>query len=82
VRGETNSLVAMSLLPSPSLTRCTTSRSAGVSDAQPLVGRLRWPRPRWAQAIASSVDRAAPSAQADSKSLSPIALRTAATEAS
>ncbi len=65
MRRETKSLVAMSLLPSPSLTSRTTSRSAGVSDAQPLVGRLRWPRPRCALATASSVDRAAPSAQAD-----------------
>jgi len=38
----------MSLLASPSLTSRTTSRSVGVSDVQPLVGRLRWPRPRWA----------------------------------
>ena len=33
MRGETNSRVAMSLLASPSLTRRTTSRSVGVSDA-------------------------------------------------
>ncbi len=38
MRGDTKSLVAMSLLPSPSLTRRTTSRSVGVSDAQPLAG--------------------------------------------
>ncbi len=42
VRGETNSRVAMSLLASPSLTSRTTSRSVGVSEAQPLVGRLRF----------------------------------------
>ncbi len=52
----------MSLLPRPSLTSRTTSRSVGVSDSQPLAGRLRSPRPRCAYAIASSVDRAAPSA--------------------
>jgi hypothetical protein len=40
---ETKSCVAMSLLASPSLTSRTTSRSVGVSDSQPLVGRLRWP---------------------------------------
>jgi hypothetical protein len=33
----------MSLLASPSLTSRTTSRSVGVSDAQPLVGRLAFP---------------------------------------
>ena len=38
MRGETKSRVAMSLLPSPSLTSRTTSRSVGVSDAQPLAG--------------------------------------------
>ncbi len=38
MRGETKSLVAMSLLASPSLTSRTTSRSVGVSDAQPLAG--------------------------------------------
>ena len=36
VRGETKSRVAMSLLASPSLTSRTTSRSVGVSEAQPL----------------------------------------------
>ena len=34
----------MSLLASPSLTSRTTSRSVGVSEAQPLAGRLRSPR--------------------------------------
>ena len=48
MRGETNSRVAMSLLASPSLTSRTTSRSVGVSEAQPLAGRLRSPRPRCA----------------------------------
>ena len=48
MRGETKSLVAMSLLPKPALTSRTTSSSVGVSDAQPLAGRLRSPRPRWA----------------------------------
>jgi hypothetical protein len=38
VRGETKSLVAMSLLASASLTGRTMSRSMGVSDAQPLLG--------------------------------------------
>ena len=52
MRGETKSLVAMSLLPSPSLTKRTIPRSVGVSDAHPLAGRLRWSRPRWASAIA------------------------------
>ena len=33
VRGETKSRAAMSLLPNPSLTSRTTSRSAGVSDS-------------------------------------------------
>ena len=40
MRGETKSRVAMSLLPSPSLTSRTTSRSVGVSAPQPLAGRL------------------------------------------
>jgi len=60
VRGETNSRAAISLLLKPSLTRRTTSCSVGVSDAQPLGGRLRSPRPRCAYPIASSVDSAAP----------------------
>ena len=51
VRGDTKSRVAMSLLPSPSLTRRTTSSSVGVSDAHPLAGRLRSPRPRCAWTI-------------------------------
>ena len=38
MRGETKSLVAMSLLASASLTGRTMSRSMGVSDAQPLLG--------------------------------------------
>ena len=80
VRGDTKSRVAISLLASPSLTRRTTSRSVGVNARQPLVGRLRSPWPRRAYAIASSVDIAAPSAHALSKSLSPSASRTAATD--
>lgn len=42
MRGETKSLVAMSLLARPSVTSRTTSSSVGVRDAQPLVGRLPW----------------------------------------
>lgn len=42
VRGETKSRVAMSLFASPSLTSRTTSRSVGVSAAQPLARRLRF----------------------------------------
>jgi hypothetical protein len=45
-RGETKSLVATALLASPSLTSRITSRSVGVSEAHPLMGLLRWPRPR------------------------------------
>jgi hypothetical protein len=41
VRGEVNSLVPMSLLDSPSRTSRTTSRSVGVSEPQPVDGRLR-----------------------------------------
>jgi hypothetical protein len=73
VRCETNSRAAMSLLPSPSLTRRTTSRSVGVRDAHPDDDLLRSPRPRCAYAIASSVDSAAPSAHAASKPSSPSA---------
>jgi hypothetical protein len=64
----------------PSLTSHTTSLPR-VRDAQPLVGCLP-PRAGCAQLIASSVDMSAHSALAPSKSLSPIASRTAATEAS
>ncbi|CKT61604.1 Uncharacterised protein [Mycobacterium tuberculosis] len=71
----------MSLLDNPSLTNRTTSRSVGVNEPHPRAGRLRSPRPRCAYAIASSVDKAAPSAQARSKSSSPIASRSAVTEA-
>jgi hypothetical protein len=39
------SRVATSLCPRPSLTSRTTSSSAGVSDAQPLLAGLRRPRP-------------------------------------
>jgi hypothetical protein len=60
VRGEMKSRAPMSLLPSPSRTKRTTSCSMDVSDPQPLVGRLRSPHPRCAYAIASSVDKAAP----------------------
>ena len=44
-RGEMKSLVAMSLLARSSLTSGTTSRSVGVSAAQPVVDRSRssWP---------------------------------------
>jgi hypothetical protein len=45
VRGQTKSRVAMSFLANPSPTSRTTSRSVGVSEAPPLVGRLRSPRP-------------------------------------
>lgn len=64
MRGKTNSRAAMSLLASPPLTIRTTSRSVGVSEAQP----LQWP---FVLATAlgvggrSSVDSAAPSAHAD-----------------
>lgn len=70
------------LLPRPSLTSRTTSSSVGVSDAQPLGGRLRSPRPRCAYAIASWVDNAMPSVHAASKSFSSRPLRIVATKAS
>ena len=41
VRGEMNSRAAISLLAKPSLTSRATSSSVGVSEAQPLDGRLR-----------------------------------------
>ena len=53
----------------------------GVSESHPVDGRLRSPRPRWAYATASSIDNAFPSDHALSKSLWPIALRTAETAA-
>ena len=59
MRGETDRRVAMSLLASPSLTSRTTSRSVGVSEAHPLAGRLRWPRPRCAWAMPPRGERGA-----------------------
>lgn len=65
MRGKTNSRAAMSLSASPPLTIRTTSRSVGVSEAQP----LQWPFVLAATALGvggrSSVDSAAPSAHAD-----------------
>ena len=51
-------------LVSPSATSSATLASVGVSDAQPVAGRLRGPRARRAHSSASSTLSSAPSAQA------------------
>src|SRR5438067_10884233 len=76
VLGATNRRSAILGLVRPSAVSRTTSRSVGVRLAHPEDGRFRPPRPRLAYATASSIDIAAPSAQAGANASRPTAALT------